>query len=102
MLTGSEVVMAPPLSVAFAVKTYWPAGTLAQVRQNGLAGPTLIGLLVLIPRLLAPAKNSTVATNPSTSRASAQILILAGAVKVVPFVGTAIRTVGGIFVPSLS
>ena len=35
------------------------------MRQNGFIGPVLSGLLVLMPMLVAPAKNSTVATKPS-------------------------------------
>src|SRR5438552_19200696 len=78
MLTGRETVDAPPLSVATAVKTKLPTGALDQTRQKGLAGPTAIGLFVRMPRLLVPAKNSTVATKPSTSPASAQMGMLAG------------------------
>src|SRR5262245_56830895 len=83
MCTGSEVPVAPLVSVALVVKVYSPAGGFVQKRQNR----SRRGLLVTIPRLLVPAKNSTVVTNVSRSRAVAQMEILTGAVNLLLFVG---------------
>src|SRR5882724_3146536 len=41
-LTGSETVDAPPLSVAFAVKSKFPTGALLQTRKKMLLGHAMI------------------------------------------------------------
>src|SRR6185369_5659841 len=64
--TGSEAAVRPLVSVALAVRIYSPANTFDQTRQNGLIGLPLIGLLVLMPMLVVPAKNSTVDIIPPT------------------------------------
>src|ERR1043166_4262603 len=98
MFTGSDVAEAPRVSLAKAVRTQSPGGTLDQTRQNGLRGPAQVGQSVRTPRLFVPAKNSTVVTKPSVSRASAQMPMLTGVRKVAPFVGVEMRTVGGMLV----
>jgi hypothetical protein len=84
--TGADVVCAPVLSDAVAVKAYAPAETLVHVKTNGSDVTVPIGELL--------AKNSTFATVPSESLAEAPIPIVAGAVNVVPFEGEIIVTAG--------
>src|SRR5437660_4607419 len=60
------------------------------------------GTFVVTPRLIAPAKNSTVATSSSTSSACAINVILAGAANFAPLMGLTILTCGGKFVTSPS
>src|SRR6516165_9408463 len=80
METGSDVVEAPPLSVAFAVRRMLvPGGALLQVRRKprvpgGMQAPgagSTTTQLVTTPRLVAFAKNSTLTTEPSASFANA-------------------------------
>src|SRR2546430_13190630 len=97
MVVGSEPLEAPRLSVAFAVNVYSPATTLDQVNTKGPMG-FATGTFVVTPRLIVPAKNSTVATSSSTSSACAINVILAGAANFAPFTGLTILTCGGKFV----
>ena len=61
----------------------------------------MTGGLETIPRLVVPAKNSTVATKPSGSNAFAKMGMFTGAVKPAPSGGEANRTTGGTFVTLL-
>jgi len=87
--TGADVVCAPVLSEATAVRLYVPAETPVHVKTNGPDVTVPIGELL--------AKKSTFMTVPSESLAEAPILIVAGAVKVVPFEGEVIVTAGAVF-----
>src|SRR5258706_6588851 len=82
IVMGSELLVAPRLSVATACNTYSPAAGGDHHMQNGLTGLALDGLLVVIPMLFVPTKNSTVATKSSTSWASAQMPIVTGKLQV--------------------
>ena len=66
MAIAADVVTALRLSVAFAVKEYVPAGTLAQAKVKGPARSS--------PNLVVPWKNSTLAIVPSLSVAFAVIV----------------------------
>src|SRR2546422_527713 len=85
--TAADVAVAPRLSVATAVREYVPAGALLHEK--------LKGAVVSSPSLVAPWKNSTLATLPS-SVAVAEIGNCAGAVKVAPLAGLVMLTAGGL------
>src|SRR5579864_7973498 len=97
---------APPLSVAFAVRTYVPGTGLLQVRKKArLPGPVPSGNggsrmapFETTPRLSPPAKNSTLVTYPSGSEPNAARLTFPGEPNVWPLVGEKIFTYGGRFV----
>ena len=65
MVMEDEAFSAPLLSVATAVKLYFPAGTLFQAKVQGLD--------VFSPSLVSPLKNSTLEMVPSVSDAFAMI-----------------------------
>src|SRR5438876_9295095 len=94
--TTGDTAIAPWSSVALAVSSYAPTGTLVQSRKNGPMG-LRVGKLVVTPRLFAPSKNSTVwiVKNPSLSKADARIKMSPGAGKTAPFAGALILTLGG-------
>src|SRR5262245_12969643 len=92
ILTGVEIAVAPPLSVAFAVREWLPPVTLLHVIRKGL--------FVTVPNNVAPAKKSTRAIVPSLSEASALMVISAPAVNAAFSVGLRIATVGGLFASS--
>src|SRR5579859_2687504 len=102
MLTGPDVAVAPPLSVATAVRTCTPTGALLHVTRNGsLTGNTPQRLVtnitgaVAVPRLLEPAKNCTLATVPSGSNAAASTSTFVGPRISSPFSGSVMCTRGG-------
>jgi len=84
--TPVETVIAPALSVAFAVKKYVPAGTLAQAKVKGPARSS--------PNLVVPWKNSTLAIVPSLSVAFALIVTVEPVVKPALLAGLVILTTG--------
>jgi hypothetical protein len=88
MLTAADVVTAPALSVAFAVSEYVPAATPLQEYEYGLTKSS--------PSFVDPLKNSTLLTDPSESLAEALIVTEAGAVKLAPFEGEVMLTVGAL------
>jgi len=108
MVTGGEVAIIPALSVATAVSIYLPSATLLHTRENGLCELVLVSqmppVLVTIPRLLVPAKYSTVSTKLESITNDCSS-ILAGARNVWPFIGynnfTMKGTVGGVGLTTL-
>src|SRR6267154_1547703 len=84
--TPAETVVAPALSVAFAVKEYVPAGTLAQAKVKGPARSS--------PNLVVPWKNSTLVMVPSLSVAFALIVTVEPVVKPALLAGLVILTTG--------
>lgn len=96
-LIGAETVVAPPLSVALAVRVYAVAlaGTFGSVK--------VYGAVVSVPTTTPLRKNSTIVTVPgAVSLAFAVIRMLAGAVKVVLFAGAVMLTVGGALLPTVT
>src|ERR1044071_6576036 len=91
---AAEVVDAPWSSVALTVRVYVPALTLFQGK--------LYGLVVSSPSLLAPSKNSTLATEPSVSLAEAVRVMLAGATKEAASPGLLKLAVGGLLTTMLT
>jgi len=89
MLTAAEVVLAPWLSVAFAVSVCVPAARLTRA--------TLYGATVAVPASVPPSKKSTLATQPLLSEALAVTETLAGAVKLALLAGEVMLTAGGAF-----
>src|SRR5258708_14007944 len=83
---AAEVVTALRLSVAFAVKEYVPAGTLAQAKVKGPARSS--------PNLVVPWKNSTLAIVPSLSVAFALIVTVDPVVKLALLAGLVKLTTG--------
>src|SRR5205085_11462593 len=86
IVTDSEVVLAPRLSVAIAVMVCCPAETVKGM-ENGAAS--------LVPTEPPSTKNSTRAMVPSESAASAERVIVSPGLKRAPFVGEVRTTVGG-------
>src|SRR5882672_7043282 len=68
---ASEVVAAPPLSWATAVRVYRPCGTLLHVKEYGVVD--------FEPSSVPPSKKSTLLIVPSVSAAAAAMVIVAGA-----------------------
>ena len=97
MRTPALRVIAPRLSVALAASVVSPAGALLQMRDQRLElrVPAELPARTPSPRLWLLAKNSTEATEPSVSRASASRAMFAPTGKVVFGPGWAIATVGG-------
>src|SRR5437762_12106933 len=91
--TGADVCDAPALSVAIAVSTKLPSGTLLQTSWNGAVKSS--------PILFCSSKNSTRATLPSESPAAATNVTSTGPPKLVPFVGLVIETLGAKFVTTV-
>jgi hypothetical protein len=87
-VTGKDVVEAPWLSVATAVST-WVPGYRTTAMEWGLA--------VSLPTELPSTKNSTLATVPSVSLATALIVTLAGDTRESPLAGLVMETEGGTF-----
>jgi hypothetical protein len=87
--TPPDVVTAPALSVARAVRTYVPA-----VEGDH---ETEYGAVVSVPTSESPAKNSTRTTLPFASLADAVSVSVAGMVNVAPFAGLVSDTDGGEF-----
>src|SRR5262245_55833853 len=87
MLTATEVVLAPALSVALAVMEWVPADNVVD---------TAYGVEVTLPIELLSAKNSIEATLPS-SVALAEMLMVSVVRNVVPLAGDVMATVGGAF-----
>ena len=85
--TPAEVLVAPRLSVAEAVKLYTPAARLLTVK--------LYGMLVTEPREVEFLRNSTLLTDPSLSEAVACRTPVHGAEKVPPLGGLVMLTLGG-------
>ena len=79
MAIAVDVVTALRLSVAFAVKEYVPAGTLAQAKVKGPARSS--------PNLVVPWKNSTLAIVPSLSVAFALMATVDPVAKLALFAG---------------
>ena len=89
IFTEDDVVVAPPLSVAFAVRTYDPAAALLHAK--------VYGELVSSPNFVEPWKNSTLVTVPFGSDEVALMLMVEPVLKLAPFVGEVIATTGGAF-----
>ncbi len=89
IVTPADIVAAPLLSVAFAVRMYVPVTTLDHTHRYGAA--------IATPRFVGPLKNSTLAIVPSMSEAVASIAMLVGVVNAAPFVGLIIATLGASF-----
>src|SRR5262245_4752932 len=87
MRTTFEAVLAPPLSVATAVRMYDPVPALFQLKRKGL--------VVAAPIQVEPAKKSTRATIPSLSVASTVSVTVAGEPYVVSSTGDVNATDGG-------
>jgi hypothetical protein len=83
---AAEVVVLPPLSVAFAVMVCVPA--VAPVHG------TVYGAVVARPIDTVPSKYSTWFTVPSESLAFAVNVMVAGVLKLAPLAGDAMETVG--------
>src|ERR1041385_4267789 len=106
-LTGSESVDAPSSSVALARSGYVPSGALLQTSTYTLVGQGRMGQFVQVivafeqtillprPRLVLPAKNSTIVTDPSGSRAEEWIGVFTGGGNTDPLGGLMILTTGG-------
>ena len=94
MLTLAEVVEAPLLSVALAVRVKPPAGTFDQMAEYGL--------VAAVPIKVVPRKYSTFVTVPLASAAVAVKVMVAGAKKLAPVEGVAIATVGGVLAAALT
>ena len=89
MLTGADVALMPPLSVATAVSIKLPAGALLQTMHEDAA-------FDVAPTLVMPAKNRTFTTGLVKYFSSAQMLMFNGAgKKVSPFSGFTMVTLGG-------
>src|SRR5687768_14168314 len=84
--TADEVVVAPALSVARAVNEYVPADTFVCVNEYGA--------VLSVPINVPPLKKSTLLIVPSLSEALALMVMDAGSVKVVPWVGEVMLTKG--------
>src|SRR5882762_7797398 len=84
--TPAETVIAPALSVAFAVNVYDPAGTLAQANVKGPDTSS--------PNLVVPWKNSTLAIVPSLSVAFALMATVEPVVKPALLAGLVMLTTG--------
>src|SRR5262245_8399209 len=87
MLVGADVPVAPPLVVAFAVKTYVPAGAFDHV--------TLYGAVRSWPSDVRSRKNSTLVIDPVGVLAVASMTMVAGAAYVAPLAGDVRVTDGG-------
>src|SRR5882757_10538995 len=85
--TPAETVIAPALSVAFAVNVYDPAGTLAQANVKGPDRSS--------PNLVVPWKNSTLAIVPSLSVAFALMVTVDPVAKLALLAGLVRLTCGG-------
>ena len=92
IVTVAEVVTAPELSVAFAVRVYVPVAIPVHVNVYGAA------VLVEPAYNAEPLKNSTFVMVPSESAALAVSVTEAGAVYVTLFAGAVKETVGATFV----
>src|SRR5207248_1736554 len=90
MLTGADVVVAPALSVALAVRVCLPPQAVQVM---------LYGADVSWPSGVEPRKNSTFATVPSVSDAAAAMVIAVPAANVAPLVGLVTLTLGGVLPP---
>src|SRR4051794_24316511 len=89
MVAAALVAVNPASSVARAVSVYMPAATPLHVNAYGA--------VVSSPSLVAPLKNSTLATVPSASEALAARFTVVGAVKVARAAGCVSVTVGDDF-----
>src|SRR5258706_12204770 len=87
MAFPAGLVSALVLSVAFAVKEYVPAGTLAQAKVKGPVRSS--------PNLVVPWKNSTLAIDPSLSVAFALMVTVDPVVKLALFAGLVKLMAGG-------
>ena len=85
----AEVVLAPRLSVARAVRLRAPVPEGVQL--------TPYGALLSVPIAVVPSRNCTELTVPSESAAFAVMVTGTPVVTVAPFVGAVIATVGGTF-----
>src|SRR6266498_3932148 len=93
--TGRLNPIAPSSSVAFAVRSYAPGGTLLHVRKKRLL-LTLPDVPALPkPRLWSFEKNSTDVRKPSESCANARMKMFAGARNAALFDGWTMLTNGG-------
>src|SRR5262245_4504761 len=81
MCTGRLMLVAPTLSVAFAVSSLSLHDALPIFRKKVLLNALVALVLVPKPRLWLLAKNSTDTTKPLVSRADARMGMFAGAVK---------------------
>src|SRR5262245_42941981 len=86
-VTGGEVVVAPRLSAATAVRELEPA-----LKLTGRSK----GVEATLPRDVAPSKNWTLVMLPSVSLAVAWSVRFAGAGKEAPSIGLVIVTEGGL------
>src|SRR6185369_5113568 len=86
MLTGAEVLAAPLSSVAMAVRMYVPVAAPVHVTCHGAASAS--------PTLVVPAKNSTLATEPSESAAVAMRVMVSPWLNCALAPGEVIATVG--------
>src|SRR5690606_15059823 len=89
MFTAADVVTLLLLSVAFAVSTCFPVGTLLHAKEYGAVASS--------PSFLSPAKNSTFLIEPSESDAFAVMVTEAPVKTLALFDGEVIDTVGGAF-----
>src|SRR3954468_19608312 len=96
---GADVVRAPRLSVATAVREWVPAGGDGHVSAQLLPHA---GTLAPCPTSVAPSKKSTDTTLPfvSPSPARASATTVDGSVNTLAGGGAAISTVGGAFPPT--
>ena len=96
MLTPALVVLAPPLSVAFAVSTCGPAASpVTDAVYGGLAPPS-------VANTTPSAYSSTLAIEPSLSLAVAVTGTAAPAAKCVPAAGALMLTLGATFATAVT
>lgn len=86
IVTGLEVMLLPPSSVAFA-RTTWLPDVAVQM--------ALYGSAVAVPTVTPSTVNTTLATPPSLSDAVAESVTACPTVKTWPFAGPVSDTVGG-------